>query len=148
MPRQRYKRLLVMRPAFDMADIFVFPRISRWLTSRSAFGEPIMRKAPSILLLFAMIGNVSASTICKVEDSTIGIKAIAWNDDDGTAKVTDLLNHTFAGRISLKREHGDGEKVNIYVRYDHPYFGADAAEYIVFPWRNGQFRVIGVTYVI
>jgi hypothetical protein len=103
----------------------------------------------SVLFLFgATIGVSNASTICKVEDSTTGIKAIAWNEEDGTAKITDSMNNTVAGRISLKRKHNDGEKVNILLRYDRPHFGADAAEYIVFPVGNGQFRVIGITYII
>ena len=109
-----------------------------------------MAKALSALLLLLgmMAGNSNASTICKIEDSLTGPKAIAWNDEDGTAKITDMLNKTFAGRISLKRKHDGGEKVNIYVKYEQPYYGDDAAEYIIFPVGNGQFRIIGVTYVI
>jgi hypothetical protein len=113
-------------------------------------GEPIMTKALSALLLLLglMASNSNASTICKIEDSLTGIKAIAWNDEDGTAKITDMLNNTLAGRISLKRKHDGGEKVNIYLKYERPYYGDDAAEYIIFPVGNGHFRVIGVTYVI
>jgi hypothetical protein len=80
-------------------------------------------------------------------NSTIGIKVIAWNELDGTAKITDMLNKTFAGRISLKGKHNAGEKVNIFIRYEPAYYGADAAEHMIFPVANGQFRVIGVTYI-
>ncbi|MBI2182508.1 MAG: hypothetical protein HYU31_17030 [Deltaproteobacteria bacterium] len=109
-----------------------------------------MAKTLSAVLFLCglMAGNSNASTICKIEDSLIGIKAIAWNDEDGTAKITDTLNNTLAGRISLKRKHDGGEKVNIYLKYERPYYGDDAAEYMIFPVGNGQFRIIGVTYVI
>jgi hypothetical protein len=101
----------------------------------------------TILSLCVMSANANAaSTICKVEGGAGGIKAIAWNEDN-TAKVTDSVNATFSGRVTLKRKHNDGEKVNILIKYDPARYGADAAEYMVFPV-DGQFRVIGVTYVI
>lgn len=88
------------------------------------------------------------STICKLEESTIGIKAIAWDDSKLVAKVTDMLNNTHEGKITLVRDHKSyGVKTNIFIKYRQPYYGADAAEYVVFPIEKNQFRVIGVTYV-
>ena len=104
----------------------------------------------AFLLLYLIGGRAQASTACIVEDSGIGgIKTIAWNVENETAKVTDNLNTTHSGRVVLQQKHSkDGVKVNVYVKYEKPYYGDDAAEYIVFPSGNGQFRVIGITYVI
>jgi hypothetical protein len=89
------------------------------------------------------------STICKVEDNVSGIQAIAWNDEQNTAKITDSLNSSFDGVITLKRQHGDdGDKVNLLFVFTNPYFGSDAAEFIVFPVGKNKYRVIGVTYVV
>jgi hypothetical protein len=109
-----------------------------------------MEKIFGLMLLCAVgVSNANATTICKLEESGIGIKAIAWDEKDGTAKVTDMLDKTYAGRVEFTRPHGaDGVKVNILIKYDPPRFGADAAEYIIFPVGKNQFRVIGVTYII
>jgi hypothetical protein len=109
-----------------------------------------MQKTFGLMLLCATaMSNANAATICKLEDSRTGIKAIAWDERDGTAKVTDMLNKTYAGRVVFMRAHSaDGEKVNILIKYDSPLFGADAAEYIIFPVGKNQFRVFGVTYII
>jgi hypothetical protein len=102
-----------------------------------------------ILLCVTVAANTNAATICKLEDSGIGIKAIAWDEKDGTARVTDMLNKTYPGRVEFTRPHSaDGEKVSILIKYDPPRYGADAAEYIIFPVGKNQFRVIGVTYII
>jgi hypothetical protein len=105
---------------------------------------------PTILIigLLLFVGSVHASTICKVEDSNIGIKAIAWNDEDRTARVTDMLGKTHIGKLTSKRKHSDGYKVNIYVEYNQPYYGIDAAEYIVFSVGPEKYRVFGVNYII
>jgi hypothetical protein len=101
----------------------------------------------TLLLLLLTTASVSASVSCNVEDSLTGIRTIAWNDTDGTATVTDMFHRSHVGKISLRTKRNDGEKVNIYIHYEQPYYGQDAAEYIVFPAKNGLFRVIGVTYV-
>lgn len=88
------------------------------------------------------------STICKLEESLTGIKGIAWDSSTLVAKVTDSLDRTHEGKVTLVREHKPyGEKTNIFVEYEQPYYGADAAEYVVFPTGENEFRVIGVTYV-
>lgn len=109
-----------------------------------------MKKVLLALLLFGQAGHCfAASTICKVEKSAIGVKAIAWNDENEAAKITDALGKTFEGRVTFRTKHDqDGEKVNIYIRYQKPYYGQDEAEYIVFPIARDQFRVIGVTYIV
>jgi hypothetical protein len=91
----------------------------------------------------------AGSTICKVEESSIGIKAIGWNDENMTAKVTDSLGDSFNGVITLKRQHSsDGEKVNLLFEFGKPRLGLDAKEYIVFPIGKNEFRVIGVAYIV
>ena len=88
------------------------------------------------------------STICKPEESSIYIKAIAWDDSTLVAKVTDLLNNTHEGKVTLVREHKPyGVKTNVFIKYQQTYYGADAEEYIVFPTGENRFRVVGVTYV-
>ena len=102
------------------------------------------------LLLSLVAGHANASTICVVEDSDIGgIRRIEWSDTSGMATVTDNLNASHSGRVVLQQKHSmNGVKVNVYVKYNKPYYGDDAAEYVIFPSGNGQFRVIGITYVI
>lgn len=90
----------------------------------------------------------AGSTICKVEESSIGIQAIGWNDENMTAKLTDSLGDSFNGVITLKRQHNEGEKVNLFFEFDKPRYGLDAKEYIVFPVAKDGFQVIGVGYVI
>jgi len=89
------------------------------------------------------------STICKLEGDPIGIKALAWDDATFAAKVTDTLDNIHDGKVTLAREHKPyGTKTNIFIKYRQQYYGADAAEYVVFPVGKNQFRIIGVTYVL
>ena len=101
-----------------------------------------------LLLSLCFIPSISlaSSHICKLEDSLTGIKAIAWNDETGSAKITDFANNSYEGKVVLSRKHtAVGNKVNIYIPYNNKSYGA--AEYVVFPVGHA-FRVIGVTYVI
>ena len=89
------------------------------------------------------------STICKLEGDPIGIKALAWDDATFAARVTDIMDNIHDGKVTLVREHKPyGTKTNILIKYQQPYYGADAAEYVVFPVGKNQFRLIGVTYVL
>lgn len=91
---------------------------------------------------------IANSTICKPEESLTGIKALAWDSSTLIAKVTDKLNNTHEGKVTLVREHKPyGIKTNIFIKYRQPYYGEDAAEYMVFPTGENQHRVIGVSYV-
>ena len=104
-----------------------------------------------VILTLSLLLSVSwaNSTICSLEESSTGIKAIAWNNDTGVAKITDVLNDSHEGMVILIRKHNDdGNKINIYIKYDKPYFGDDAAEFIVFPIGKNKFRVIGVSYIL
>lgn len=103
-----------------------------------------------VILTLSLLLSVSwaNSTICSLEESLTGIKAIAWNNDTGIAKITDEFNNSHEGMVTLTRKHNDdGDKINIYIKYDKPYFG-DAAEFIVFPIGKNKFRVIGVSYIL
>lgn len=87
------------------------------------------------------------STICKLEESATGIKAIAW-DNEGKAKITDMFGKEHDGVVTLTRKFNtNGTKTNIYVKYDKPYYGDDAVEFIIFPYHENQFRVVGVSYI-
>lgn len=108
-------------------------------------------RTPVAFLLLAVIAVCAdASTICTVAKSSIGgIKSIEWSDQSGVATVIDDLNVAHSGRVVFRQKHSkDGAKINIYVKYDEPYYGDYAAEFVVFPSGNGQFRVIGISYVI
>ncbi|MFV1976449.1 MAG: hypothetical protein ACC651_11925 [Candidatus Scalindua sp.] len=109
-----------------------------------------MKTLVKLILTLSLVPATSWAnlTICKLEESSIGIKAISWDDNTGAAKVTDLLNNSYAGTVTLTRKHNDGKKVNIYIQYDKPYYGDDAAEYIVFPAGLNGFRVISVSYIV
>lgn len=102
-----------------------------------------------ITILFLPSVALAQLTMCKPEKDTVGsVKAIGWDLGTGRAKITDDLNKTFEGKVTLTREHsGLGLKVNVYVKYDAPYYGADAAEYIVFPVQKDDFRIIAVGYI-
>ena len=101
------------------------------------------------VLAFIPATTWANSTICKLEETMVGIKAIAWNENDGSAKITDMLNNTYEGVITLTRKHSDeGKKTNIYIKYNKPYYGDDAAEFVVFPVSKNSFRVIGVSYIL
>jgi hypothetical protein len=149
---------LTMNPSLDVdgRNVFVSAAWVRSIplcypdVSSIQISESTMEKTFVLMLLCATaVSNANGATICKLEDSGTGIKAIAWDENDGTAKVTDSLNKTYAGRVEFTRPHSaDGKKVNILIKYDPPSFGADAAEYIIFPVGKNQFRVIGVTYII
>lgn len=109
-----------------------------------------MKKLFFVILMISLASHsFAASTICKVENpSFVGIRSIEWNDENGTAKMTDNLR-TFEGKMTLKRIHSkDGQAVNIYIKFEKPYFGSDEAEYIVFPVAEKKFRVIGVKYIV
>jgi hypothetical protein len=77
-----------------------------------------MKNLVFIISLSLISTFVSAnSTICKVEqESMIDIKGIAWDKSTLVAKVTDGLNNTHAGKVTLIRDHNDGEKINIFVK--------------------------------
>lgn len=99
-----------------------------------------------VLLSFPAICFANTS-ICKLEDNSSAIKAIAWDKNNGKAKITDSLDKQYEGVVTLSRKHDRGDKVNIYIKYDEPYDGNDAAEFIIFPVTSG-YRVIGVSYII
>ncbi|WP_182289084.1 hypothetical protein [Vibrio spartinae] len=100
-----------------------------------------------VLMLFSPI-VVAQSTTCQLEESEFGIKTIAWDSATLAAKVTEYSNDIHEGKVTLVREHKPyGVKTNIYVQYQQPYYGQDAAEYVVFPTAEDQYRVIGVGYV-
>ena len=104
-----------------------------------------------VILVLSLLPTVSwaNSTICKLAESSKGIKAIAWDDDTGVAKITDMLNNSHEGMVTLTRKHGDdGYKTNIYIKYVKPYYGDDAAEFVVFPVRKNKYRIIGVSYIL
>lgn len=107
-----------------------------------------MNKCLLLGLLFPVLG-ANAATICKVDDSShsIDVQVIAWNEVDGTAKVSDKLGSTHRGKVTAIRQHNEGYKVNIFIEYSEPYFGNDFAEYIIFPVAQKAHRVIGVSYV-
>ena len=106
----------------------------------------------AIALGFSLLAQTSVShatsTSCKGEEGLDRIKTISWDDEALTAKVTDSLGRTHSGRVTLRRAHNDGFKVNILVTYEKPYFGSDATEYIVFPVSAVKYRVIAVNYLI
>jgi len=103
----------------------------------------------SVILYSISYGAFSSSTICEVEKTQIGVKSLTWNSVTLSARVTDELNTIHEGKVSLITEHRPyGVKTNIFIDYIEPYYGADAAEYVVFPTRNGQFRVIGSRYIV
>jgi hypothetical protein len=90
---------------------------------------------------------LSSSNICKLEDNLLSAKAIAWDTSTGKAKVTDAFNETHTGQVRLERPHSSlGVKTNIFVKYDSPDYD-DAAEYVIFPTGESEYRVIAVTYV-
>lgn len=99
------------------------------------------------ILFFCYIGTVSANTtICKIEENSSGIKALAW-DDQGAAKITDKFNVDHSASVIFKRKHNNGYKVNIFVKYEKNNYGSDASEFIVFPIPDGGYRVVGVSYI-
>jgi hypothetical protein len=100
-----------------------------------------------ITILFSSSLVYANTTICQTGDSLMGVKEIQWNSETFNAKVTDALNNTRDGKVTLIREHKPyGVKVNVFVNYPERYYSADAAEYIIFPIADGSFRIIGVTY--
>ncbi|ASA57409.1 hypothetical protein [Vibrio gazogenes] len=100
-----------------------------------------------VLILLSPI-VVAQSTTCTLEESEFGIKTIVWDSSTLAAKVTEYSNDIHEGKVTLEREHQPyGVKTNIYVQYQQPYFGQDAAEYVIFPTGQDQYRVIGVGYV-
>jgi hypothetical protein len=110
-----------------------------------------MKTLFKVILVLSLLPTVSWAnpTICKLEESLIGIKAIIWDGDTGVAKTTDALNNSHEGVVTLTRKHGDdGNKTNIYIKYDKPYYGDDAAEFVVFPVDKNKFRIIGVSYIL
>ena len=114
-------------------------------------GELMKNLAFIVILSLISPLAIANSTICKPyisEESLIGIKAFAWDSSTLVAKVTDMLNNTHEGKVTLVREHKPyGVKTNIFIKYRQPYHGEDAAEYVVFPTGKNQFRVKGVTYI-
>ena len=87
----------------------------------------------------------AVSTICKVEDS-FHIEVIAWDSETRVAKFTDFSDTTFVGEVTLEREHGEGYKINMFFKFEEPYFGDDAVEFILF-WVASGHRVLRVSYV-
>ncbi|WP_211252093.1 hypothetical protein [Vibrio rhizosphaerae] len=101
------------------------------------------------LLIFLSPVVVAKSTVCQLEASEFGIKTIAWDSTTRAAKITEYSNDIHEGKVTLVREHQPyGVKTNIFVQYQPPYYGQDAAEYVIFPTAEDQYRVIGVAYVL
>jgi hypothetical protein len=99
-------------------------------------------------ILFPTV-SLANSNICKLEENSFSAQAIAWDSFNGKAKVTDTFNETHLGQVTLQREHAPwGVKTNIFVKYDSPKYGEDAAEYVIFPTGENEYRVIAVTYVL
>ena len=88
---------------------------------------------------------LAESTICKIEDN-LELTAVTWNNETLVAKITDGTGDGLTGKVTSIREHDDGYKINIFVSFDEPYYGSDAHEYVLF-YVNGDYRVMGVTYV-
>jgi len=59
------------------------------------------------LLILSILSSITfaSSTICKLEENQTGVKAIAWDSSTLDAKVTDNLNNTHQGKVTLAREH-------------------------------------------
>lgn len=111
----------------------------------------ISHKIAISLLTFLPITVYANSTICSVqneESDLFNIQAIAWDEQTKIAKIRDTLGKDYRGVVTYTRKHNGGEKTNIYVKFSKPYYGSDAAEFIVFPVNKNQFRVIGVTYIL
>jgi hypothetical protein len=101
----------------------------------------------AFFLIFPLYGWAS-TTICKVEEKVGAIKAITWDTETRKATIKDSFGDERQGMLTYSRQHSDsGNKVNIYLEYDEPFYGDDAAEFIVFPV-SGGYRVIGTSYII
>ena len=99
------------------------------------------------LLLLALALPASAQqTICQIDpESSILVKAVAWDIEDGVARMTDLNGHKISGRVASVREHDGGVKVNIeFDGTGHPLLG-DLMEVVIFPAFGGH-RMIGATF--
>jgi hypothetical protein len=107
-----------------------------------------MKTLLKVILALSLLPTVSwaNSTICKLEENLV-LTAIAWDDDTGVAKIS-MLNNSHEGMITRTTKHDDGNKTNIYIKYDKPYYGDDAVEFIVFPVGKNKFRIIGVSYIL
>ncbi|WP_240207077.1 hypothetical protein [Vibrio sp. CyArs1] len=100
------------------------------------------------LAILLPIHSWADTTICKVSDEIGAIKAISWDSESRSASVKDSLGNEHKGKVTHSRKHSEmGEKVNIYIVYDEPFYGSDSSEFIVFPVNNSH-RVIGVSYII
>ena len=109
----------------------------------------LLNKAVILALTLLPVTIYATSTICHVkEEDVLGVEVIAWDEQKKTAKISDGFNETHRGIVTYIRKHNDGKKVNLYIKYSKPYFGADAAELIIFPTTGEEFRVIGVTYIV
>lgn len=109
-----------------------------------------MKRIFQILLILILTPSISwaSTTICKIEESSTGIKAIAWDSSTGIAKLTDMFNNSKEGKVTLSREHNkDGKKTNLYFKNEKTLYGIDAQEFIVFPIAKNSYRIIGVSYV-
>lgn len=100
------------------------------------------------LAILLPIHGWADTTICKVSDEIGAIKAISWNSENLSASIKDSLGNEHKGKVTHSRKHSEkGEKVNIYIVYDEPFYGSDSSEFIVFPFKNSH-RVFGVSYII
>ncbi|WP_180087621.1 hypothetical protein [Acinetobacter sp. YH12226] len=119
----------------------------------------ISHKIAICLLTFLPIQIYAKSTICSVtnkESSLVGIQVITWDEQTKVAKIKDVLGDNYTGVVTYTRDHNAGytrdhnteKKTNIYIKFSKPYYGSDAAEFIVFPDLQNGFRVIGVAYIL
>jgi dihydrodipicolinate reductase len=111
----------------------------------------ISHKIAICLLTFLPIQIYAKSTICSVtseESDLFGIQALTWDEQTKVAKIRDMLGENYTGVVTYTRNHDEGKKTNIYIKFSKPYYGSDAAEFIVFPISENEFRVIGVTYIL
>lgn len=91
----------------------------------------------------------ATTTICTVEQDAydlLGIETVVWDDQKKTATISGGINKNQKGIVTAVRKHGNGEKVNIFIKYTVPNGISDAAELMIFPMNEDEFRVIGVTY--
>lgn len=109
-----------------------------------------MRRIFKKLIILTLTPTISwaSTTICKVEEISVGVKAVAWDSSTGIAKLTDILDNYKEGRVTLSRKHNDdGIKTNLYFKNEKTDYGIGAQEFIVFPISKNKYRIIGVSYL-
>lgn len=108
---------------------------------RSRGGVRALRLAIALLIAGASATTFAKSNACKFDG--VMLQGIAWEDEDGTARMVGGDGKNMAASVTARRVHQrpSGMKVNLVARPNERYYGADVLEVIVFP--VGDVTMIG-----